>query len=249
MNFDELGQVIFEAAAKALGPGAQLVAARAKYHAPVRSVFAGTPQPSPRRIQVDEGQWETEYSDYVRELNLGEVMADRRAMIKAGLPPRSMAGVQVQHAPVWWAQRRMANLQAMLDRGEYLSRKEERMYPDQEPTTWALSSRGASEVRTRRALFTTSGHQHIGGRLRGSIHAQKPVISGRAAEAWVLAGGDEAPYARFQEYGTVHNRAHPFLRPAAEESREDVAAIVTAAVKRASRTGAGRAQISIVVRL
>jgi HK97 gp10 family phage protein len=249
MNFDELGEVILDAAARALGTGAVLVEARAKRHAPVRSVFAGTPQPSPRRVKVDEDQWETEYSDYIRELDFGEVMSDRRAMIRAGLPPRSMAGVTTQHAPTWWAQRRMANLQEMLDKGEFLSRKEERQNPDQEPTTWALSSRGASEVRTKRALFSTGGHQHIGGRLRGSIHATKAVISGRSAEAWVLAGGDEAPYARFQEYGTRHNTAHPFLRPAALESQEDVAAIVGAAVRRASRTGAGRTSIEIVVRL
>ena len=239
MSFERLGDVILEAAANALGVGAQLVEARAKYHAPVRSVFAGTPQPSPRRVQIDEDEWETQYSDYVRELNLGEVMADRRAMIRAGLPPRSMAGVEVQHAPVWWQHRRLSNLEGMLQRHEYYM----------EPYAGYLSSRGASEVRTKRALFSTGGRQHIGGRLRGSIHATKAVISGRSAEAWVLAGGDEAPYARFQEYGTRHNIAHPFLRPAALESQEDVAAIVGAAVRQASRTGAGRTQIEIVVRL
>jgi hypothetical protein len=99
MSLERLGQAVVDAAAQALGTGAQLVAARAKTHAPVRSVFGGTPQ--------GEG------SDYVRPLNIGEVMANRTAQVRAGLPPQSNASVETQHAPVWWRDRRMGNLQSM----------------------------------------------------------------------------------------------------------------------------------------
>jgi len=235
MNLEGLGQAILEAAAQALGSGAQLVEARAKRHAPVRSIFAGTPTSG----GVDD----------IGFLTIGEAMSERSSMIRAGLPPRSTASVTTREAPVWWSERRMSNAQALLDAGSYMSRKQEKQADYIEPTPYMLSSRGASEVRSKRALFGTWGHQHIGGRLRDSIRAQKAVISGSGAEAWVIAGGEQAPYARYQEYGTVKMRAHPFMRPAAEESREDVAALIAAAVKRASRTGAGRAQINIVVRL
>jgi HK97 gp10 family phage protein len=239
MNFEELGQLILQAAAEGLGSGAQLVEARAKRHAPVRSIFAGTPTAG----SVED----------IGFLTIGEAMSERSSMVRAGLPPRSTASVTTREAPVWWQERRMSNAQALLDAGSYMSRKQENMAKAAddyiEPTPYMLSSRGASEVRTKRALFSTWGHQHIGGRLRDSIRAQKPVISESGAEAWVIAGGEQAPYARYQEFGTVKMRAHPFMRPAAEESREDVAALVAAAVRRVSRTGAGRAQINIVVRL
>ena len=66
------------------------------------------------------------------------------------------------------------------------------------------------------------------------------------AEAWVISPTE---YARYQEFGTRHNRAHPFLRPAAEESREEVVGLIADAVREASRTGGSSMDIEIVVRL
>lgn len=226
INFEAIGQAILESATEALGRGARLVEARAKRHAPVRSIFAGTPTPG------DETS--------IRTMSIGESMSQRSAAISAGLPPRTGLSVTTREAPVWWRQRRLANAQSMLAQG-LVDRKDS----IEEPVKWALSRRGASEVRTRRAVFASWGHLHIGGRLRGEIYSTAPSLAGDRAEAWVIS---PTPYAKYQEFGTVRNRAHPFLRPAAEESLEDVSSLIAAAVKEASRTSTST-EIEIVVRL
>lgn len=62
--------------------------------------------------------------------------------------------------------------------------------------------------------FSDPGSEgQVGGRLRRSITlddrstGDKPRVS-------IVAGGEEAPYARFVEFGTRHAAAQPFLRPA-----------------------------------
>jgi HK97 gp10 family phage protein len=74
--------------------------------------------------------------------------------------------------------------------------------------------------------------------------AEPVTRSGGKSVAWVIA---TAPYAKYQEFGTAHNAAHPFLRPAAEESRDKVANIVGAKVASASRTRLGKYEIEVVV--
>lgn len=231
-DLNALADEILFAAAEALGKGARLVSARAKRHAPVRSVMAGTPS-------IPE-------SGYIRPVNIGERMSERTALIKAGLPPRPMGEVTTREAPVWWRQRTTQNLEQLYSRGQIEARRPREDDDLVEPQKFQLSRRGAYEVRTRRAEWTTWGRTFIGGRLRGEIYATEASMSGSRAEAWVIS---PTRYAKYQEFGTVHNRAHPFLRPAAEESRQDVAALVKAAVERATRTKAGSAQIIIKVRL
>lgn len=63
------------------------------------------------------------------------------------------------------------------------------------------------------------------GALRDSIHADGEDGSGQRT---VQAGGADAPYAPFVEYGTQHMAAQPFFTPAI--AQVDVAAFVRARV-------------------
>lgn len=57
-----------------------------------------------------------------------------------------------------------------------------------------------------------------GGALLHSIKPEYADPDDEVMEARLTAGGPDAPYARFQEFGTRHNRAQPFMRPAFYES-------------------------------
>lgn len=63
-----------------------------------------------------------------------------------------------------------------------------------------------------RALF----RGRIGGRLRGEIVVEGPEAS--MNEYWMYVVSP-TPYAEPQEFGSAHNKAHPYLRPALYESR------------------------------
>jgi len=109
--------------------------------------------------------------------------------------------------------------------------------------TFALTARGRYELKRGRAFFgakdeNDSFHQvkrpegwsgdhedrrgirvvetRLGGRLRNEIYTTPPVRRGQWIWVWVVS---PTPYARYQEFGTRHNRAHPFLRPALYEAR------------------------------
>jgi HK97 gp10 family phage protein len=60
------------------------------------------------------------------------------------------------------------------------------------------------------------------GDLRNAIHVD---------DKYVVAGDSNVFYGAFEEFGTSHSPAHPFLVPAAEAKREEVAALVTAALR------------------
>lgn len=70
-----------------------------------------------------------------------------------------------------------------------------------------LDSRGRNELRTGRALF----QGNLGGRLRGSIKVQGPHLIGSVIKARVVS---PVSYSQYQEFGTRHNRATPYMRPA-----------------------------------
>jgi len=65
------------------------------------------------------------------------------------------------------------------------------------------------------------------GRLRDAIHVE--AEDGGFA---VIAGDTEAFYGHIIEHGGARVPAHPFLIPAAEESREEVIGLVSAALRR-----------------
>ena len=87
---------------------------------------------------------------------------------------------------------------------------------------FALSGRGRYEVKTGRATFRRAGTDRIGGSLKHSIHKIGASLTSRSrGKIWgyVRAGNEDVDYARHQEFGNIHNRAHPFMRPALYESR------------------------------
>jgi HK97 gp10 family phage protein len=220
IDFGAILQGAYEGAIQGLGLGSQVVVERAKARAPVRSVFSG-------------GQG-------VRTKTAGTVEAlrdARGAMARAGKPPT------VGKVPVHWRERRLAAASKLLSQYDTEMKRRKAGFV---PQKTMLSRRGAYEVRSGRANFATWEHLKVGGRLRGEIYATDPSISGDHAEIWVIS---PTSYGRFQEYGTRHNAAHPFLRPAAEESRSQVAALVAEGVRGALPHGVTNVSIEIVVRL
>lgn len=98
-----------------------------------------------------------------------------------------------------------------------------------------LTSRGQWEVASGRAAFTKGDRTTLGGSLKGSIVAVKAdpdVREGSVIYGHVRAGSKKVYYARFQEFGTRHNRPHPFLRPALYDSRSVLKRNVIAALSR-----------------
>lgn len=235
IDFGALLQNVFEGAVQGLSQGAQVVAQRAKARAPVRSVFSGGTQG-------------------VRFKTAGEIEAVREArgaVFRAGSPPTSVKPEKLGQAiivtgkkpPTHWRERRLAAASKLLTKYDIeMSRRKAGFAPQ----ATMLSRRGAFEVRSGRANFATWEHLKVGGRLRGEIYATDPSVSGDHAEAWVISPTE---YAKFQEFGSRHNAAHPFLRPAAEESRSEVAAMVAEAVRGALPHGTTKVQIEIMVRL
>ncbi len=237
IDFSAIEQAIFDAAVEALGGGAALVEARAKQRAPVRKLFS-----------------EPTYS--IRLKTAAEIEVNREAHARVFKPIAQALGKAYQpevygeariatgkRPPVRWHQRSSPQAEALLAQYDAeMSRRKAGLVP----TKTVLSREGASEIRTKRAAFTTWKHRYIGGRLRGEIYSTDVKVDGRHAEAWVIS---PTPYAKYQEFGTRHNAAHPFLRPAAEESRSEVVSRIAAAIRRASRTGSSDVDIEIVVRL
>ena len=230
IDFGAIAQQIFDAAVGALGEGAVVVETSARQKAPVRRLFS------------DGGH-------SIRFKSAGEIEADRATRIQLGLGPEQQSGPHRArtaigaHPPVHWRERRMSAANALLAQydAEMSSRKGGNV-----PVKTMLTRRGASEVRTKRASFTTWQHLGIGGRLRGEIYSTSPSVSGGMAEAWVIS---PTPYGKYMEFGTRHAAAHPFLRPALAESQGDIVSRIAAAVKEASRTQGSDTVIDIVVRL
>lgn len=246
IDFDAIAQAIFESAVTALGEGAQIVEARAKHRAPVRNIFTG--------------------NDYrFRPKTIEELASDQAA----GRIGSSITWRHEEMAPIKtargmrsslrreWRQRRLLEAEFHLHayEDEIAARKAGRS-SGRMPEPTRLTRRGAYEVRValassfkknpRSARWGQWGQSFVGGRLRGEIYATSAKTAGAMAEAWVIS---PTSYAGFQEFGTRHNRAHPFLRPAAAESREEVVSRIAAAIKEASRTGGPEVDIEVEVRL
>lgn len=77
-----------------------------------------------------------------------------------------------------------------------------------------------------RAVVTIAGQERIGGRLRESIVTEGPYRRGNEVYGFVRAAaadpGETHNYAKDQEFGSRHNRPHPFLRPGLRESKERI---------------------------
>jgi HK97 gp10 family phage protein len=258
IDFEAMALAIFERAVTALGAGANIVETQAKHMAPVRHIFAGD-----------------RYT--IRAKKASEIEADRTIRAQLGLsiegsldnprpktvrtksslrysdPTNRWAGTYGKRPAPQWRERRLAAAAQHLSdyTAEMAARKGGEM-----PQMTVLDKRGAYEVKRalaggggRSARSLRWGHAYVGGNLRNSIHALPATTSGGVAEVWVLAGGEEAPYAKYMEFGTRHAAAHPFLRPALAESKAEIVGRIAAAIKEASRTGGSSMDINIEVRL
>lgn len=246
IDFDAIAQAIFDNAVAALGEGAQLVSQRAKHRAPVRNIFSGNDYRF-RPKTIEELQ-----SDQTAG-RLGSLITWRHeemAPIKTARGMRSSLRRE-------WRQRRLLEAEFFLHQyqDEMADRRSGRS-SGRQPEPTRLTRRGAYEVKValassfkqnpRSARWGQWGQSFVGGRLRGEIFATSAKRAGATAEAWVIS---PTSYAEYQEFGTRHNRAHPFLRPAAAESREEIVSRIAAAIKESSRTQGSKVEIEIEVRL
>lgn len=59
------------------------------------------------------------------------------------------------------------------------------------------------------------------GFMRDSVYViVQPVNEGTAQAGWILIVGDSADYAVFNELGTVHMAAQPFIRPGGDRAAQ-----------------------------
>jgi hypothetical protein len=117
----------------------------------------------------------------------------------------------------------------------------------------ALTVAGRYEVRSGRALYGTPGRLgpmmrnldyggyereatgRIGGRLKAELFIDPAKYDAGHVWAYVVSPTKDPvtgyPYPRAQEFGSSHNKPHPFLRPALYESQKTLVANVQRSVK------------------
>ena len=209
-RWGEISAAITEAAIAGLDAGAHVVEIRAKMHAPVRHIFSG----GTRRVRF-KSVAEVEGDREIRKkLGLGREYAaaprtrlnSRRGKTKAKTVTK--ADEANAHVPVMRLRLKHGGLSA--------------------EATSMLHRRGQYEVQSGRADFNGA----VGGRLRGEIHTVPAAGTGTHFTAMVVS---PTPYAKYQEFGTRHNPAHPFLRPGLHESRAEVRDLIKAAVRASLR--------------
>jgi len=229
LDFDGMTRAILEGAMAGLGRGAKLVETRAKARAPVRNIFGNAYTFRPKSA--------SEFTSDLRHLPTKTI--------------EDMMGGDIGHFGTRWRGPRNLTKQGLAqwkERTEEAAQDHLARYEAGDDTP--LTRQGAYEVRTMRARFHSvreGGEVTVGGRLRGEIFATRVTRTGNGlAEVMVIS---PTPYAKYMEFGTRHNRAHPYLRPALEESRGDVVAQIASAVAEASKKGLGSVQLEIAVRL
>lgn len=92
--------------------------------------------------------------------------------------------------------------------------------------------RGGGSLKVIETRFR-HGPPKLGGALHDSIHVERASAGDFPnIKASIVAGGEDAPYAKFQELGTRHNPAHPFLRPALAAVKDALPGNVVRALRR-----------------
>ena len=220
LDFEALMQAVEAAALEGLTKGAEIVSKRAKARAPVRNV--------------------TGHKYTMRAKTGAEMKADVKFVTsQPGSWSRQTLRKDSMFTTRWKGPKRVGDPISIDQALEYLADYDA---GNDSP----LSSRGAYDVRSGRANFGSGANVTVGGRLRGEIRAEPAKLTGNGAEAWVIS---PTPYAKYMEFGSRHNRAHPFLRPALEESRQDLVAAIRSSIAKASKKGLGHAEIELAVRL
>lgn len=217
---DQIGQLIRDAAVASLTAETAATARVAARLAPIRTIFAG----GRRQLRFRTGAEVSDDREIRRQLGLGPELAAPDGFMGNPSRHRRYARTVVRGNLV-----NLNTPMAMrkIGRPGYLRLAQAEAM---------LSRRGRYEVRSGRA----NSHGYVGGRLRREIHATPPIQEGRSK--WVARVDSPTPYAKFQEFGTRHNPAHPFLRPALEERRDAILRNVRNAAMTAAREAAVASQ-------
>lgn len=101
-----------------------------------------------------------------------------------------------------------------------------------------LDRRGRYELKSARAIH----NEMLGGRLRDEIYATTALVDGSTISAKVIS---PTYYAKYQEFGTRHNPAHPYLRPAAHESEPEIVMDVRNSVAKAAQAAVGHVRVNV----
>lgn len=101
-----------------------------------------------------------------------------------------------------------------------------------------LDRRGRYELRAGRAIHGGN----LGGKLRDEIFSTAARIDGRIIAVRVVS---PTAYAKYQEFGTRHNAAHPYLRPALHESVGAIKEMIATDVAQAAREAVGSVRINV----
>lgn len=219
-QWEAIEAAVKAAAVAALDQAALIVEERAKARAPVRNIFAG----GSMRVRFKTRAEVVADREIRRRLGLGrEYIAAPRTRLRSR---RGMGKAKVA------TQFDTANNPGVSEARRYLGRRAGGLSP---VATANLHRRGKYEVDNRegsgnrpRALYKG----HIGGRLRGEITA---VPAKGTAHQYVAMVVSPTPYAKYQEFGTAHNAAHPYLRPALHESAPEIRRVMRSAVRAAIR--------------
>jgi HK97 gp10 family phage protein len=83
--------------------------------------------------------------------------------------------------------------------------------------------RHASQVMQNAGILAERTAQSLARVRTGFMRDSVYVIAESTVGGWVLIVGDSAPYAIFNELGTIHMSAQPFIRPAGDEAAQYIA--------------------------
>jgi HK97 gp10 family phage protein len=213
LDFTTFENDILEDVYAALDASALTVLGIAKEKAPIRKVFRGG-----RRI--------------IRFKSVEEVEADKKLRASLGLGPERVAP-QGQQRP---GRSRYARVTIRPDLKNTPFRPLERRLTKGghhlaiRVLEARLSRRGRFELASGRAAHKG----YLGGRLRDELFTEPARVEGSLAIAEVIS---PTPYAKYQEFGTRHNPAHPFLRPALAEGRGAFRRNIARAINEVARRG------------
>ena len=106
------------------------------------------------------------------------------------------------------------------------------------PVDWAgiesrVKAAAVSGLNQGADMVSASAKAHapvLTGKLQSEIEAVHATGGGSHFEAQVIS---PTPYARWQEFGSGHNKPHPYLRPALHESHVAVTELVRSEVRAA----------------
>jgi HK97 gp10 family phage protein len=174
-----------------------------------------------------------------RTTNRANTWRDTELDRQVTMRPPFRVGSHGQAVPTATTRFELANMlaQARLNKEGRRALREARLVEN--PKTGALRDlgRGALQVHTlheEEVGGPIRGYDiRLGGALRKSIHRSEAFASGDGKfTVLVVAGGRQAPYAKYMEFGTRHVAARPYLRPALKHAERQLPQQVGAALTR-----------------